>query len=321
LLAYAHGTHVEKSRTLANPNDPETLSLAAVYAAYGYVVVATDYLGYAGSRYPYHPYMHAESEASAVIDSIRAARAVAASRGIALSGKVMVTGYSQGGHASMAAQRAIERDNTSGINLVAGGHMSGPYNLSQSIISGIGAPILDGQFVAPFLITAWQRVYGNLYRSPTDVFLDPYAAGIESLFPGPYTSITAMIEGGKIPPDENYLPKLFRADYLSDLASNANNPTIAAARKNDLLGWNPKAKMALCGGSQDPTVNFAIHTKTAQADFASRGVNVPVIDVDRTIRLIAASLGRSVDLSTYHGQLVPLLCMTALRDELFDPLK
>ena len=40
-----------------------------MYAAQGYAVVATDYLGYAKSNYSFHPYLHADSEASSVIDS------------------------------------------------------------------------------------------------------------------------------------------------------------------------------------------------------------------------------------------------------------
>ena len=61
LVAYAKGTDVQKPRTLANPADPETFVLAAMYASQGYAVVATDYLGYAKSAYTYHPYLHADS--------------------------------------------------------------------------------------------------------------------------------------------------------------------------------------------------------------------------------------------------------------------
>ncbi|NDC76223.1 esterase, partial [bacterium] len=127
LVAYAKGTDVQKPRTLANPADGETFLLAAMYAAQGYTVVATDYLGFAKSTYSYHPYLHADSEASSVIDSIRAARSAASGVGSTLSGKVMLTGYSQGGHSSMAAHRAIERDNAGEINVVAGAHLAGPY--------------------------------------------------------------------------------------------------------------------------------------------------------------------------------------------------
>ncbi len=69
-----------------------------------------DYLGYAKSTYAFHPYLHADSQATTVIDSVRAARNAADAVGAKLSGKVMFTGYSQGGHASMAAHRAAERD-------------------------------------------------------------------------------------------------------------------------------------------------------------------------------------------------------------------
>ena len=322
LLAYARGTEVLKSRSLAtaNPLDPETFTVLAVYAAQGYAVVATDYLGYAGSKYPYHPYLHADSEARTVADSIRAARKAASIANFPLSGKVMLTGYSAGGHASMAAHRAIERDNADEINIVAGGHMSGPYNLSQSITQGAAQPIAGGQFFVPFFITAWQKIYGTLYSNPNDVFLAPYVADIENIFPGPYTYST-MLQAGKVPADVNYLPKLFQPAYLTDLANNLNNPTVVAARKNDLLGWNPKSKIALCGGSQDPTVPFAVHAKVEQADFASRGITVPLIDVDSTIRAQAAAAGTPVNLAAYHGTLVPPLCMAALKTSLFDPAR
>ena len=135
LVAHARGTDVLKTRTLANPQDPETFLLAAMFAAHGYAVVATDYLGYAKSSYGFHPYLHADSEATTVIDSVRAARNAAGSVAASLSGKVMFTGYSQGGHASMAAQRAAERDYGNEFNVAAGAHLAGPYNLSGSLRS------------------------------------------------------------------------------------------------------------------------------------------------------------------------------------------
>src|SRR5690606_25060354 len=87
LLAYARGTEVRKPRTLANPQDAEAFLLAAMYAAQGYAVVASDYLGYAKSNYPFHPYLHADSEATTVIDAIRAARNAAEELGAPLNGQ------------------------------------------------------------------------------------------------------------------------------------------------------------------------------------------------------------------------------------------
>ena len=61
LIVYARGTAVDKAHTNADASLPETQFLMAIYAAQGYAVVATDYLGYALSSYPYHPYMHADT--------------------------------------------------------------------------------------------------------------------------------------------------------------------------------------------------------------------------------------------------------------------
>ncbi len=136
LVAYARGTETDRRRTMASTTDRETQLLIGMLAARGYVVVATDYLGYAQSDFPYHPYLDADSEASTVIDSIRAARNAAADAGVPLNGRVLLTGYSQGGHAALAAHRAIERDAPPDLGIDASGPMSGPYDLALTFVAG-----------------------------------------------------------------------------------------------------------------------------------------------------------------------------------------
>lgn len=314
LVAYAKGTDVQKPRTLANPADGETFLLAAVYAAQGYAVVATDYLGFAKSTYGYHPYLHADSEASSVIDSIRAARNATSTVGGTLSGKVMLTGYSQGGHSSMAAHRAIERDNAAEINVVGGAHLAGPYNLSGSV----KAPAIAGiQFFGTYFVTAWQKIYKNVYAKPADAFKAAYVDGIESLLPSPTLSYTTLVTSGKLPGLNGETPEqartaLFQDAFVTDFQTNANSNLLAAAKKNDLLGWNPKAKVLLCGGAGDPTVPPAIHQIVMKADFDSRGLtNVSSVDVDPTIKAIYGAVLASSPATyygNYHGTYEPPLC-------------
>ena len=309
LVAYGKGTDLQKPRTLANPADGETFLLAAMYAAQGYAVVASDYLGYAKSGYGYHPYLHADSEASAIIDSIRAARAAAGAQGALLSGKVMLTGYSQGGHASMAAHRAIERDNAGEIDVAAGAHLAGPYNLSGSF--KLTEAIAGYQFFVPFLVTAWQKVYGNIYTNVTQVFRAPYAATIENLLPHPTLTGGGLVQAGLLPagPTPNQArDALFQPAFLADVLNNPNSPLLQDARKNDLLGWNPKARTLLCGGAGDPTVPPAVHQAVAAADFASRGLgNVSSVDVDAAIQATFGVGGKaptdpgSAAFATYYG--------------------
>jgi pimeloyl-ACP methyl ester carboxylesterase len=293
-------------------------------------VVATDYLGFAKSTYSFHPYLHADSEASSVVDSIRAARAAAVSQGISLSGKVMLTGYSQGGHSSMAAQRAIERDNAGEINVVAAAHLAGPYNLSGSF--KLTNAIAGYQFFVPYLVTAWQKIYGNVYSNVTQAFNAPYSNYIENLLPSPTLTYTTLITSGSLPggtPDQARAA-VFQPAFLANIPNDSSG-LMVDAKKNDLLGWNPKARTLLCGGAGDPTVPPAVHMNVAQADFSSRGLtNVTSVDVDPSIRAAfgvggaaptdPTSAAFATYYGNYHGSYEPPFCHAQAR-ALFDTLK
>ncbi|MEM1215520.1 MAG: hypothetical protein AAGJ82_07545, partial [Bacteroidota bacterium] len=126
LAVYQHGT-------VDGPQDiPSNLQggyqLALILGGMGYATLAPDYLG-AGEARGFHPYVHADSEASAAVDMIRAVRAYAAELDLFLNDQVFVTGYSQGGHASMALHRALELE-VEDIDITAGSHLSGPYSIS-----------------------------------------------------------------------------------------------------------------------------------------------------------------------------------------------
>ena len=331
LVAYAKGTDVQKPRTLANPQDSETFLLAAMYAAQGYAVVATDYLGFAKSGYSYHPYLHADSEATSVIDSVRAARNAAGTVGATLSGKVMFTGYSQGGHSSMAAQRAAERDYGNEFNVVAGAHLAGPYNLSGSL--RIPDAIAGVQFFVPYLVTAWQKVYGNVYTDVKDVFKAPYSGYIENLLPNPTLNYTTLVTTGTLPAGTPNQARdaLFQSAFITGSQTSTTHPLYLAAKKNDLLGWTPKARVMLCGGAGDPTVPPAVHMAVMKADFDSRGVtNVSTVDVDAAIQATYGPGGKAPTDPTsaafatyygsYHGTYEPPFCHAQAK-AVFDTVK
>lgn len=332
LVAYAKGTDVQKPRTLANPADGETGLLAAMYAGQGYAVVATDYLGFAKSSYSFHPYLHADSEASSVIDSIRAARNALPTVGGSFNGKVMLTGYSQGGHASMAAHRAIEKSLSGEINVVAGAHLAGPYNLSGSM--KLPDAIAGYQFFVPYLVNAWQKIYGNIYSSVSAAFRTPYSGWIENLLPSPTLTYTTLVSTGPAA-GQFWLPgalgqtpnqardELFQPTFVADM-TNASSPLLAAAKLNDLLDWSPKAKVLLCGGSGDPTVPPAVHQQVMKAAFDAKGLtNVTSVDVDPYISATYGPVTAANAVAyygSYHGTYEPPFCHAQAR-ALFDAVK
>jgi hypothetical protein len=321
IVSYNRGTEVIKARTMASLADVETGLLTAFFAAQGYVVVATDYLGYADSNLGYHPYLHAASQASTTIDAIRAARSVLAGLGTPLSGKLFVTGYSQGGHAAMATHKAIEADASLGLTVTAAGPMSGPYDLSAAFVNGLAA-LPAGTSGSPvftaFAVTGYQRVYGNLYAAPTELFKAPYASGIESLLPGTI-GFTELFTTGRLP--------LLLGDLLTPKAIADVTDTSSGLRRalddNTLLGWRPRAPVLLCAGSRDPVVAFA-NTVTSATNIASLGGTVTAVDVEQ-VPAFAQALpppnATAQQLANYHGGVVPPLCLKVVRDNLFAALR
>jgi predicted esterase len=321
IVSYNRGTEVLKARTMANPADGETGLLTAFFAAQGYVVVATDYLGYAESNFAFHPYLHAASQASTTVDAIRAARTVLSSLGTPLSGRLFVTGYSQGGHAAMATHRAIEADASLGLTVTASGPMSGPYDLSASFVNGLAA-LPAGTAGSPvftaFAVTGFQKVYGNLYASPGELFKAPYATGIETLLPGT-VGFTELFTTGRLPV---LLGDLLTPKAVADVTNTASGLR-RALDDNTLLGWRPRAPVLLCAGSRDPVVAFA-NTVTSATSITSLGGTVTAVDVEQVPAFAPAlppANATAEQLANYHGGVVPPLCLKVVRDNLFAALR
>lgn len=234
----------------------------------------------------------------------------------------------------MAAHRAIERDNASEINVVGGAHLAGPYNLSGSL--KVPSAVAGVQFFVPFLVTAWQKVYGTLYTDVKTVFKAPYSDYIESLLPSATLTYTTLVTSGKLPGASGETPNqardaMFQSAYTTDTQTNTSSGTYIAAQKNDLLGWTPKAKVLLCGGAGDPTVPPAVHQVVMKADFDKRGVtNVTSVDVDAFIQATYGTGGKApTDPTTaafatyygsYHGGYEPPFC-NAQAKAFFDTVK
>ena len=132
VVLYAHGTTTDRAFNIANLSDPqnaEGLLMAALFAAQGYIVVAPNYAGYDSSTLAYHPYLNGDQQSKDMIDALAAARSALPARQAPLttdSGRLFITGYSQGGYVAMATHRAMQ---TAGMKVTASAPMSGPYAL------------------------------------------------------------------------------------------------------------------------------------------------------------------------------------------------
>jgi hypothetical protein len=204
IVMYAHGTNITKRYNLAdfsdstNPAYGEAVLLAAMYAAQGYILVAPNYAGYDQSPLSYHPYLNADQQSKEMMDALSAAKKALPTllNATTASSKLFITGYSQGGHVAMATHRAMQ---AAGMTVTASAPMSGPYALAaQSDATYYGSVNAGGTIFTPLVFTSFQKAYGNIYTSPSDIYESAYATGIETLMPGTY-DFTTVVTSGKLP--------------------------------------------------------------------------------------------------------------------------
>ncbi|WP_244127469.1 lipase family protein, partial [Xylella fastidiosa] len=296
-----------KSIISAKGDDP----LVTRLASQGYVVVGTDYLGLGGSNYPYHPYLHANSEASALIDALRASRTVLQHLNTPLSNKLMLSGFSQGGHTAMATQREIEAHLSNEFSLVASAPISGPYALSQTFLDTWTGRNEVGEnnfaiILGTYAIVGMQRTYRNIYSDPSQVFQDPWANQVEALFPGE----KGRREVFDYLPDVKQIKQYFQPGFYSDFPKNRKNPFFVDLVRNDLLNWAPRTPTLLCGSDNDTVVPFLKNTNLAIASFKKRG--------SRQVSVVDIGTGNREDNSAGEHFFTEDPCILKVRQQLLD---
>jgi len=199
IVLYAHGTTTDRAFNMADLQNAETISLAALFASQGYIVVAPNYAGYDTSTLPYHPYLIADQQSKDMIDALTAARTalpLASLTTVQDNGKLFITGYSQGGYVAMATHRAMQ---AAGMKVTASAPMSGPYALAAFVDAVFYGEVNgDATVSSALLLGAYQTVYGNIYANATDVFEPQYANGIQTLLPST-TPRSQLYAQGKLP--------------------------------------------------------------------------------------------------------------------------
>lgn len=261
LCLYTHGTVVERYEVPSYESDE--LVLGMLYGADGYVVTLPDYLGM-GDSPGRHPYCHAATEATASVDLMRAARTMCADLAVTLNNQLFIFGYSQGGHAAMAATKAIQEDYSDEFTITASAPMSGPYDLSGAQTDYVLADAPYGApFYLPYLMFGYNEIY-DMYASPSDYLVSPYDTLLPPLFDGTYS-------GGEIDAVMPSIPKqIIKPEVLEDFINNPENPFRLALQENDLTNWIPTIPMIMYYCSGDELVNYQ-NSIIAQDIFTANG--------------------------------------------------
>ena len=266
-VVYQHGTVDDRNDVPSNVKGG--WEAGAVFAGLGYFTILPDYLGLGTSR-GYHPYVHAASQSWAATDMLKAAVTFAANAGITLNEKLFITGYSQGGHASMALHRDLEKNPMPGFKVAGAAHLSGPYSISTSMLDIL---LSDKEYgtsgYVPHTLLAYNPIY-KLYTNLNQVIKPAYLdivlrrqkeeIGLNQM----NTLLTAALKkdyGKAIP---SYI---FQDSVVNNIKNNLNHPVRLALKANDTYDWVPKAPTRILYCKADEQV---VYTNAIFADSVMR---------------------------------------------------
>ncbi|MFN5577492.1 MAG: T9SS type A sorting domain-containing protein [Bacteroidota bacterium] len=255
-VVYQHGTVDDRNDVPSNVKGG--WEAGAVFAGLGYFTMLPDYLGLGTSR-GYHPYVHAASQSWAATDMLKAAVTFAANAGITLNEKLFITGYSQGGHASMALHRDLEKNPMPGFKVAGAAHLSGPYSISTSMLDIL---LSDKEYgtsgYVPHTLLAYNPIY-KLYTNLNQVIKPAYLdivlrrqkeeIGLNQM----NTLLTAALKkdyGKAIP---SYI---FQDSVVNNIKNNSNHPVRLALKDNDTYDWVPKAPTRILYCKADEQVGY-----------------------------------------------------------------
>ncbi len=250
-------------------------TIGTTYATNGYVVCMADYLGLGDNDLPIHPYLHWESEATACIDLIRACREFLKNElNVSLNGQVFLSGYSQGGHATMAINKYISENNLyDEFNIIASAPMSGPYNLTKLMRDILTAP--DSIYSSPeflcYTFASFQLVYGNIYQSFSDIYKSPYDSIIPTYLDGNHTEnqLHSVLPTNMYHYIEDSILQAIIADSI--MFSHPINKAINANNVNSWFSENP-IKLLYCNADEVVPYTNALLTTESMINAGSANI-------------------------------------------------
>jgi pimeloyl-ACP methyl ester carboxylesterase len=271
LVSVQHGTQTKNNLVASvSPINSTEGIVGLIMASMGYLVVVPDYPGFGVSNVM-HPYMHAESLIPCVIDLMRAGRTYSSQHQITLDGRVFLTGYSEGGYATLVTQRKIELEYSQEFNLTAVAPMAGPYDLNGMMQTLFQTGQYNHTAYIAFILTAYNNIYG--WTRLDDFFNAPYSSTVQNLFDGSKTFGEVV----------NQLPSTFSELMDSNFVNNVRNGSeltfIAAMQENTLLDWKPQAPINFFHGDADDISPYQNSLTAVEKLTANGGTNIQLTTI------------------------------------------
>ena len=208
-----------------------------------YVTVVPDYIGYGASNDLPHPYEHANSLGRTCLDLLRAAQELCANLNVSLNGQLFLTGYSEGGYATMALHQYIETQTSNEFTVTGSAPGAGAYH-KTAFMEFIASQDTELFFLNTYLwvLENYNRIYG--LNRPWSFYLnEPYATQVANQ--GVFTNAIDLNP-----------QTLFTQELRDGIINRTDTELLNAFMDNDIHDWLPQAPVSLFHGTEDDFVPF-----------------------------------------------------------------
>lgn len=265
---HSHGSQFRKTDGAASELG-SAINEALLFAGTGNIIFFPDYLGFGASKNMFHPYHIKKYYANSSVDFYRAAKNFCADSSLKLNGKNFLMGYSEGGYATLSLQQEIEKNYANEFKLTAVAAGAGAYSLTETSKSFVGSQKLVYPAYVAYVFMSY-KIYYNLPYSYNQIFKEPYASQLSTLFDGTKS-------GGEINNSLTYTTAdLLDSNFISSYLGNGFIDIKSYLAGNDLIDWKPVTQLRLFHGAKDITVPYE-NSVIAYNSFKSKGSNVTLI--------------------------------------------
>jgi len=260
LISDQHGTIFARDHA-PSVAAPLTRTGTLITALKGYAVAMPDYIGYGSTANLQHPYLMKKPIADSVVDMIKASRALLDAQQIPYDDRLFLTGYSEGGYATMAAAEEIQQNHPE-LQVTAAAPMAGSYDLPATGSSILSHEVYPAPHLPVFLIYSYDYYLG--LNMMADTFNEPYKTEIETYF-------AEKRKGNIIPltlPHERDV--LYTQNFLQSFFAPQPNAFKEALAANSVYDWTPQMPMHLYHCEGDEIVDVQ-NSQTAYDHFTQNG--------------------------------------------------
>ncbi|MCY7357923.1 MAG: lipase family protein [Rudanella sp.] len=268
MMSIQHGTiRTDDDAPSNNGSGSDTYTFGSLFSSYGYIVALPDYIGYGTSKSLPHSYEHRNGLATASLDMLRASQEFLAQNKVNWDKRLYITGYSEGGYATMSLHKKMQEEAAGEFNLRASSVGAGAYDKTAFMkylvnTAATNNPSYNSLYI--WTLLTYDRIYA-LNRPMSYYFKEPYASQIQSQRENVSIGFS--------------LNQIFTDGFKQAVNSGSDAAFVKAVADNDVFDWKPAVPVQFYHGTADQLVPF-FNSQNAFDAMKKRGANVTLNPIE-----------------------------------------